>query len=483
MNVADALSGSAGLEGIRWMLNGTPLRALRRELGALLTAPDMLGSCQLRRVRFKPGQLLVYYDVHIGAEGDDVHSVRPAAVTWTSYGDGDLHHAAADLAKMEDEAMRRGLLAPFRRLVADAPSSGMHVRVSPLDVRFPQLVRVCDPEYVRDMVASASAASGRAPDHAPSSRYSVTSIRYRPGQKHVLRYDPLDAPEGRAVFAKLYSTSEDSERVFRLAKQIEEWLALRRSGVTSVRPLAHVAEDAVILYPQILGTPLAKHLRHSGQDVASLLKATGAALFALHQLPVAVAGSLGNRKRPASFRAEVKDIAQTSKHVAALLPSVGGTLSAVLGRAQELYERLPLEPPAFTYGDFKSAHLLITPDGLTLIDFDSCRLDDPALDVGKFLADLRFWCTVNGQLELEQVQEQFLAGYGPGAPAERLVRARLYEVIELVKETVRRVRLYKGDWAYRTEQLIGYAQAALNDFQLGLGPSAEVKKKVKHAYS
>ena len=71
MQITEALSGSAGLEGIRWMLTGTPLGELRRELGALLIDPGMLGPCRLRRVRFKPGRLTANYDVHIGAPGHD----------------------------------------------------------------------------------------------------------------------------------------------------------------------------------------------------------------------------------------------------------------------------------------------------------------------------------------------------------------------------------------------------------------------------
>src|SRR5690349_2218037 len=83
MNMADALSGSGGLEAIRWMLRGAPRRALRRELGTLLSAPNILGSCHLRRVRFKPGRkFIAWYDARVRRDGTP--SVRPMAVTWGS---------------------------------------------------------------------------------------------------------------------------------------------------------------------------------------------------------------------------------------------------------------------------------------------------------------------------------------------------------------------------------------------------------------
>ncbi len=462
MNMPDALSGSGGLEGIRWMLRGAPRRALRRELGTLLSAPNILGPCQLRRVRFKPGRkFIAWYDARVRRDGTP--SVRPMAVTWGSHRDGDRSHARAQLTEMEGEAARRGLLAPFRTLAVDTAPLRMHVRISPLDVRFPQLVRACDPQHVRDMVASAYAAPDSAPDRGPASRYTVTAIRYYPGQRHVLRYDPLATPARRALFAKLYM-GDDGMEVFRLARHIGAWLAEYGAGVTSVRPVAYVAEDAVILYPQVFGTPLSQRLRRPDASVASALRSAGAALHALHQLPQALAGPLELN----DFAAEVKKVAPTREHVFALLPSAATALSAVLDRAREVHERLPVEPVAFLHGDFKGEHVWLTPDGLTLIDFDSCCLGDPAVDIGKFLADLRFWCMLYAQGGLEQAQEQFLTGYGVGAP-ERLARARLYEAIELIKETVPRVHLFERDWACRTERLIGFAQAVLNDLQRSLG--------------
>ena len=67
---------------------------------------------------------------------------------------------------------------------------------------------------------------------------------------------------------------------------------------------------------------------------------------------------------------------------------------------------LPQEEPGFTHSDFKADHVLVTPQGLALIDFDTCSLADPALDVGKFLADLDYWFANFGRDG---------AGGGPGA--------------------------------------------------------------------
>lgn len=473
MNIADALSGRAKLEGIQWMLlGGAPRRALRRELCALLSTSNVLGNCYVRHARFRPDhKLRANYDAYL-RNGGGRHNVRAMEVTWRPDRDGERHkgkekeraNRAADLREMQAEAMRRGVSAPFQRLVADLPAWGMHVQVSPLDVRFPQLVRVSDPQYVAGMVARAHVASEVAQDQVPASRYAVTSIRYRPGRRHVLRYDPLDAPECGTLFAKFYA-AENGERAFHVATQVAEWLAQHGDGVTSLRPLAYLTDDAVVLYRQIFGAPLSRHLRRPSQDVVRSLKSVGVALHALHHLPQEHVGPL----KVQDFAAELKQIRRSSEHIPALLPPVGAVVKAMLERASELDAQLPREQPTFTHGDFISEHVWVTPSGLTIIDLDNRCLADPALDVGKFLADLQLLYANNGQQGVEQAQEQFLAGYGSGLPPESLIRARLYEAIKLVKMAVRRVYVFERDWAPRTERLIGRAQALMNDLELTLG--------------
>src|SRR2546426_8828992 len=236
MNLADALSGRAKLEGIQWvLLSAAPRRVLRDQLKALLSAPNMLGPCRLRRARFKPGRkLTAYYDVLVHVEGTEGYGARPIAVTWRLDGDADRHQAGDDLAGMQAEAARQGMAAPFRQLTAELPEWSMHIQVSPLDPRFPRLVRLSDPRYVRARLGTSYVASDLAPDQPRSGGYAVTSIPYHPGKRHVLRYDPLDAAKGGAVFAKLYA-GEDGARGFRVARPRADRLAAHRERVADVR--------------------------------------------------------------------------------------------------------------------------------------------------------------------------------------------------------------------------------------------------------
>jgi hypothetical protein len=343
--------------------------------------------------------------------------------------------------------------------MAEVPAWGMRLQVSPLDTRFPQLVRVSDPRYVGDLLATHSAHDDTQ-TQAPISPYTVTPIRYRPGQRHVLRYDPA-AKRGRAsnqgvIFAKLYH-GEKGERAYRTATQMADWLASCDAGVTALRPQAYVATEALILYPGVTGVPLSRYMGRPGVEVGGYLWQAGAVLNALHSMSAALTDELELH----DLAAEIKEIARASEHVQVFLPGVGAKIDDLLGQVQQLYQTLPQESPTFTYGDFKADHLWVTPGGLTLIDFDTCRLADPAYDLGKFLADLHWWFDTCHQPGLEQAQEQFLAGYSQNTPPARLVRARLYEVLLRLKITVRRVRLFDHDWGERTKRLINGAEEAM----------------------
>jgi hypothetical protein len=449
-DILNALWGGGGLAGLQWvLLDERPNNVLQQAIAALLSAATVLGACRLHRAKYKPGRhLTTYYEVTLCDQVTGGERRRQVEATWMPEGAADPRGNMAELRAMQAEASDRGLAAPFRELMAEVPSWGMRVQVAPLDIRFPQLTRASDPVYAAEMLAAACARRGEA-------NIAVTAIRYRPGQRHVLRYDQ---PGGAAAttFAKVYN-SDKGARTFGVVTRVADWLAAQGDGLRTVKPQAYVASDSVVLYPLVIGTPLSELLRAPGQTTARLLSAAGAALATLHRTPLDLV-----ELQPHSFAKEVKSIVSASEHVHSLLPETGARIDALLDRARALHERLPQEAPGFAYGDFKADHLWDTPDGLTLIDFDTCYLFDPAIDLGKFLADLDYWYDGYGQSGVEAAREQFLAGYGPGATEDRLLRARLYEALVLLKSTVRRVKLFERNWAERTTRLVGKAEVLLD---------------------
>jgi len=465
--VADVLSGASGIAGVRGVVTGRAAKtALHAALENLTDGAVHLGAARVRRAKFKPGRRLdAYYDVRV----DDHAGARSRAVMvrWTPAADGHEGAASAPTSR-PDGAEVSG--PPFRHLVATEPVLGMRVNVSPFDPAFPQLPYVCDPRHVHD--ALREIVDQRSARRGAATLPSVTTVRYRPGERHVLRYDvphaggrPTAAPW--TLFAKLYRAG-DAERAWRVATTVSEWLEDGSPGFAAARPLAVLPDDDLLVYERCPGRPLTHWLRRAPSRVDEHLRTVGAGLRRLQRPPGPLAADL----RVHTFDGEIRAIASTSEHLQVLIPRVGATVRDILDRCGLVHERVPAEPSCFAHGDFKLDHVWLASGEITLIDHDSCTVADPALDVGKFLADLDWWTTrADRWHDVGKAREAFLVGYGADAPEERLVRARMYEVLILTKIAARRVMLWDPEWVERTRLLIDRAAELLDELESDGSPT------------
>lgn len=462
-NIAEMLNGQQGLAGVQQAVSGEPmLERLCALIQANLAEATHLVACRLQRAKFKPGRkLTAYYDLHLQGP-DDVVAMRPIAVTWSlpaithagerpalALEERDAAHQAA-----QSEAAQRGLVAPFRQLTLAVAELGMTVQISPVDPRYPQLVRLSDPCYVRERL---SAVSNRANSEGPATGddYAVTTIRYRPGQRHVLRYDPV-ASSGKVGpatrFAKVYADNR-GQRLLTTIQQVADWVASQTAAVAVLRPQAYLPDERTMLYPWASGVPLAQLLVSDDGAAAAALRQAGAALRLLHNAPASITPGLPTL----TLTTEALGLVRTCEHIQLFLPSVGQTVQRLCAEIPEAYAALPQEAPTFVHGDWKADHLLVAPATtapLTLIDFDTCALADPALDIGKFLADLTWWYITGQRAGLTQAQNAFLAGYKLTPDHPRLQRARLWAALIGIKMTAHRVPVFDPTWARTTTTLI-----------------------------
>ncbi len=452
----DILSGQAGQAGLQTLVKGrASRRQVRGALGQLMEGDYQLGSLDLTRVKYKPGRKLsAYYRAPVRCENILFRTV-PIAVIWRPGSDGEV---PSEAPAMEAEIRQRGMAAPFRRLFADQHADGRQLWVWPLDPRFPQLALLADPGYFALMHAS-NRETGRAAGAGRS--WSIEPVRYRPGERHVLCYRPHQAGPEQVVYAKLYEESQAAGRAFRVATRIVDWLDREGGGVSGARPLDWNAEDKVVFYPHVSGVQLSSLLKRPGSRVRAALEKAGRALFAMHSGPA----SLGDELEERPLAQEVKAVRRACAHILTLLPETGAQVEALLDRVLALAGQLPAEPPAFTHSDFKADHLFVDGQKVMIIDFDTCALADPALDLGKFCADLEWWFGLRGRSGVAQAQADFLGGYGQQAPSARLLRARLYQALILLKITARRARLDDPSWAQLTMRMVGRGQEIID----GLG--------------
>ena len=462
MKNEDVLSGKAGLAGIQRLINGqSSRRQLRSEVEKMLLPGYRSGAFHLTRVKFKPGRKLsAYFTFPALDAADKVCDSVHLAATWQAAPDGT--NAAEERHQLQEEASQSGLMPVQRELWRDLLDQGLKLQIWPLDPKFPQLVRLGNPSYAAGMFKSLGVAS--ALEQLPV----ITPIRYRPKERHVLRYEiqgPDEDPgQGKRLYAKLYSNEQDAARAFGVARRVVDWLRVNDVGLQGNAPEVMSREDHVIFYPHAPGIPLSQQLHRSRRWLGKQLQIIGRALAILHGGPESLQADLKQN----NFANEAKVVRRASEHIQVLLPETHARILEILDQAQGRYSQIPQESPTFTHADFKSDHLLATGGGLTLIDFDTCTLTDPALDIGKFLADLEWWFAQKGISGVKEAQAELLKGYlGTERPDqtlyERLGRAKLFYALILVKIVVRRVPLYKKDWGGITTRMIERAAQVLHN--------------------
>jgi thiamine kinase-like enzyme len=464
MNQEDILSGKAGLAGIHWALNGpSSRRLLRSEAQRMLRPGFRAGPFHLTRAKFKPDRKLLAYFTFptLDAAGEPCHSVLLAA-EWRKNQDSSSQPEA--WAQLQQEADQAGLMPVHSELWRDVREQGIKLQVWPFDPEFPQLVRLGNPSYAAGRFASLGIVSDL------KQMPVITPIRYRPGERHVLRYE-ISSPEmpagGQRLYAKLYSNAQDAARAFGIANRVVDWLDANQHGLQGNRPEVMSQEDSVIFYPHAPGIPLSHQLKRSRRWLSAQLRMIGRGLLTLHSGPETLQSDLKQN----TFTREAKVVRRASEHIQVLLPETHSKILEILDQLEGHYSNLPQENPTFTHSDFKADHLLTTPQGLTLIDFDTCTLTDPALDLGKFLADLEWWFNLQGISGVEEAHAELLKGYvGEESPDqsihERLKRARLFHILILVKIVVRRVPIFRKDWATRTARMIERAAQVLQQTKL-----------------
>jgi aminoglycoside phosphotransferase (APT) family kinase protein len=441
---ADALEGRLGAGALR-LIASNPMP---HGLDALLTRcwperPDTVVP-RLLRTKLKPARkLTASYALAAPPDGVDRH----ICVTWS------LDPCpSASAPALEQEAARRGVLAPFVRLSAESEDPTMSLLAAPLDPVFPQLVRLYDPAHsARRLPSAAATRSSETP------RCRVTTIRYRPGQRHSLRIAPATvgaAWTGGAIMAKAYRDGVGA-RTLEVAHLLGHRLALLCPDVTTPRPVGYDEEDRTVLWLEEAAEPLWHRLVRADAAPTAPFELVGRALRVVHE--TAWPAHLPTRGA-AEVHAEVAATVRAAEHICTLLPSTGARLREVAQRVAVLTDSQDIPEPATTHGDLKCDNLLAANGRVCLIDLDRAALGDPSLDLGRFLADVRWWGAVLGTDTTPHLAA-FRAGYGRSA-AGLLARAEAVSILFQLKLAARRFPVHERDWAARVTTAVRQADAA-----------------------
>ncbi|SDS62719.1 phosphotransferase family protein [Actinopolymorpha singaporensis] len=463
---ARLVAGHCGLEGVRRAVSDPLAHGLQPLLDQCLPARPGLAPPRLLRSKYKPGRkLTAYYTLEAGS---DCRAPRHIAVTWSTV-PADLGEASA----LEPEAEARGLVEPFTQLVAASPDGCLTLMTAPIDPAFPALVRLYEPGYV---TATASSLDRR----STAGRGEVHTIRYRPGQRHVLRVVTAEAagqlevspPASGGSIVKVYR-DETGALVTAVAAALDAVLTASVPGVRPARSIGYVEADRAAWWAVEDGEPLWRRL--SDPRAPEMLRRIGQAVRLVHEAgPVPVdsarpgAASWPGQASahpwiPALPRhdafAELAVTARAAEHIHGLLPHVGARMRDVISRLGVALDARPAEPVTLTHGDLKCDNLLATQGEVRLIDLDRAAIAEPALDLGKFVADVSWWCDSLG-VDARPAISAFVDGYGP-CDRVRLARARDLAVLFHLKLAARRIPVHHPQWAERVVRAVRLAENAV----------------------
>ena len=406
---------------------------------------EKLSSTNLLRTKYKPGRkLTAYYWLHVGAE------VRPIALSWYA----ETHPASLDAADMQDQTAPRHQVAPFVRLTARTESGQVGLLIAPIDPQMPQLIRLNDHSHMASMLKNLT------PDSALLSEATrIEAVRYRPGQRHVLHVSSATDPD-RAAFVKIDRDNHGAQAV-RFAQAVGPLLSEYSPNTSLVRPLGYAVEDQAAVWRGIAGRTMSQQVRDPAQ-AARLFSLIGKAVRVIHGLDCQTTTydmTASQLSTPHLARTELASTLGAGEHLTALMPTLGERYRLLAMEVLERLEDLPEEELRLAHGDLKCDNILTAGDRIYLLDLDRTGLAEPAMDLGKLLADLHWW----GQHYLVDVAglvRKFLEGYGPCDPA-RISRARLIAVLYQLKLASRRTPVHASDWGTQVTRQVDEAAAGL----------------------
>ena len=296
----------------------------------------------------------------------------------------------------------------------------------PEDADLPGLKEAADPEgAVKLLNRHVLAMSVR--------RARVEVVRYRPGNRAVLRHKV-----GRVgFFARVLPPAS-------LPAFLEGWEIIGRSNFLAPRIAGYWSDGGVIWMSEIPGRNLRVRVRRGeGPDPEPLYDG----LESLWR------DESVNSDRPAynlpggyrQARRMFANAAQGNRELSCVIKEATNILNPFIEQ---------WKPTGIAHNDFYDDQLIVTPDGrMALVDFEEAGPGDPLLDVGNFLAHLR-WATHFGSEDHREAAGEYHQLFQTGALERFRWGGRdldLREAVCLFRLCTNMLRQPQADWAARLQ--------------------------------
>ncbi|MGH8894953.1 MAG: phosphotransferase [Actinomycetes bacterium] len=449
----------AELPGARTALDRTEMRS---HLQTALLESRQSGAvtrCDVTAAVLDGDRLAVRYLIEV----EDAGMSRSVLVTGRVFPDGRqaaayLVERLAPLVDGRTSADTSSLTLP----VALVEPLGMTVSVFPFDGELPTLSAATDQRVVVPVLQRMLATA-----HGPDVR--VVSCRVEPAhynRRHrcMLRYHLGLAGAAREL--TLYGKVADDGSGARIPDVVQALRApLAAAGVAVPECLGYHEDLHLVVFREIAGAPsvarlLKDRLRGDpspdGLTLEAAVEACGRIAAHLHTSGLRLGA---RRSLPVELAALRAGLSPTRR----LSPVLADQVDRSLDQAEGVAQRTPPLDLAQCHGDFSYTQLIFDGPAAGLVDFDNVCQAEPALDLGQFLAYLRYSGLKSDRVTgrestqlTEQLAQRFVAAYvaAGGRPAAPN-RVAVYETTNLVRMATHAWENLKGGRLEHIVSLLG----------------------------
>jgi aminoglycoside phosphotransferase (APT) family kinase protein len=415
--------------------------AMRDRLQAGLIGPNSAAKvmrCDLTSAILLDDCVVIRYELGLEDAGGEA---KTTIVTCRVYPDAERAsaYAAERLVPLLAQVRGRDEVSAFAKPVTVIESLGMVVYAYPIDGELTTLAAATDHEVAARAMEEVLTAAGRSDTRVESCR--VEPVHYNRRHRCMLRYHLDLGGAGRQVLYGKVAEDGSGASIPSIVQELGATLARARVAVPECLGFREDLQLAV--FTEIPGVPRVAQLlkaRLGGEPEGEGLTVEKAADIC-GQIAAVLHTSGLRLGQPRPLEVELTRLRANLPPIQRLSPELGERLGHWLDVTETRAAASPALAQCQCHGDFSYTQLIFDGPRAGLVDFDNFCMAEPALDLGQFLAYLRYAgfkargtsATERAGLT-ERLAERFTTSYtAAGGAAEALERVDVYEAVNLVR--------------------------------------------------
>jgi aminoglycoside phosphotransferase (APT) family kinase protein len=420
----DLVHRDPAIIGLKTILDpDTFLRVLRPYLGGM-----RIENLQMTYIRYKPGtRCLVNYRLDTGETSLNVYAIAHG------------YDQAIKIRNVRKLKMVNKYGIHGRIILED---QGIVISVFPNDRRLKALVFLDDNEKQMELLSKIL------PDRPDLWDGTFRMLNYKPERRFVAMLQTKSGPQAVVRFYK----PSDYQKSIMIAEAFHSVAHLhipRKIGCSN--------HYSVLVFEWLDGQVLSNILNGNYETAVRAIYDTGVALAEFHLQQV-------DRLMPWSIETEkAENLLALADTIKFLLPHLSTRVLELAHHLANSFSFESIRRPI--HGDFYAKQVLVNDNKqVAFIDLDEAKIGDPRIDLGLFIAHLRYM-VLSGRLaesRLPLLTEAFLSGYQQTMGKELLNDLHPYVAVGLFRILPHPFRHGEKEWVMWTEQILNMAESEIS---------------------